>query len=65
MWCLALCAGFCLHFTQRRFFSESGLTILSVSAAFADSITSSPVYAHWSVVETACAGQIVTDLRAP
>ena len=39
------------HFTQRSFFSESGLTMLSESVATADSITSSPVYAPWSVVE--------------
>ena len=31
---------------------------------FSDSITSSTVYAPWSVVETASARQVVTDLRA-
>ena len=39
------------HFTQRSFFSESGLIMLSESVAFADSITSSPIYARevlWS-----------------
>ena len=35
------------HFTQRNFFSETGLTMLSESVAIADSITSSPVYAPW------------------
>ena len=53
-----------LHFTQRSFFSESGLTMLSESVAIADSITSSPVYAPWSVVESACANHIITHLFA-
>ena len=53
-----------LHFTQRSLFAEFGLTMLSESVAFADSITSSPVYAPWSIVETACASQVITDLRA-
>ena len=52
------------HFTQRRLFSESRLRILSESVAIADCITSSSVYAQWSHVETACAGQVVSDLRA-
>ena len=52
------------HFTQRSFFSESGLTMLSEPVARADSITSSPVYAPWSVVESACASQVITDLCA-
>ena len=52
------------QFTQRIFFSECGLTTLSESVANADSITSSPVYASWSIVETVCASQAVTDLRA-
>ena len=38
------------HFTQRNFFSETGLAMLSESVAIADSISSSPVYAPWSVV---------------
>ena len=52
------------HFTQRSFFSDSGMTMLSESVAIADSITWSPVYAMWSIVETACANQAKTDLRA-
>ena len=52
------------HFTQRSFFSETGLTMLSESVAIADSITSSPVYATWSVVESASASQVITDLCA-
>ena len=50
------------HFTQRSFVSESGLTMLFESAAIADSIKSSPGYAPWSVVESACANQVITDL---
>ena len=52
------------HFTQRNFFSESGLTVLSESVAIADSITSSPVYAPWSVVESTSASQVISDLCA-
>ena len=49
------------HFTQKNFFSESGLTMLSESVAIADSITSNPFYAPWSVVESASASQVITD----
>ena len=52
------------HFTQRNFFSETGLPMLLESVAIADSITTSPVYALWSVVESASASQIITDFRA-
>ena len=52
------------HFTQRNFFSETGWTMLSKSVAIADSITSSPVYAPWTVVESASASQVISDLRA-
>ena len=52
------------HFTQRNFFPETCLTLLSESVAIADSITSSPVYAPWSVVESASAQQVVSDLCA-
>ena len=38
--------------------------MLSESVAIADSITSSPVYAPWSIVESACTSQVITDLRA-
>ena len=41
------------HFTQRNFFSETGLTMLSESVAIADSITLSSFDAPWSVVESA------------
>ena len=38
--------------------------MLSESVAIADSITSSPVYALWSVVESLSASQVITYLRA-
>ena len=52
------------HFTKRSFISDSGLTMLAESVAIADSITSSPVYAPWSVVESACVSQVISDLCA-
>ena len=38
--------------------------MLCESVAIADCITSSPVYAPWSVVESACASRAITDLCA-
>ena len=38
--------------------------MLSESVAIADSMTSSPDYAPWSVVESAFANQVITDLCA-
>ena len=38
--------------------------MLSESVAIADSITSRPVYMPWSVVESASASQVITDLYA-
>ena len=52
------------HFTQTSLFSESGWPMLAESVTNADSVMSSPVCAPWSIVETACACQIVSDLRA-
>ena len=52
------------HFTQRNFFPESGYTMLSESLAIANNITPSPVYAPLSVVESASASQVITDLFA-
>ena len=52
------------HFTERDFFSETGLTMLSESVAIADSIASSPVYAPWSVVASASASQVIADMYA-
>ena len=65
-WCPALCAGLhsepALH--TEEFFSETGFTMLSESVAIADSFTSSPVYAPWSVVEPASASQVIADMCA-
>ena len=52
------------HFTQRNFFSETGLTMLSESVAVANSIMSSPVYAPWSVVASSSASQVIADMRS-
>ena len=41
------------HFTQRSFFSDSGITMLAESAAICDSITNSGVLEPWSHVQTA------------
>ena len=38
--------------------------MLSESVAIVDSVTSSPVYAPWNVVESASASQVMTDLCA-
>ena len=52
------------HFTQGNFFSETGLSMLSESVGTADSITSCPVYAPWSVVPSVSASQVISDLCA-
>ena len=49
---------------KEKFSSERGLSILPESVAIADSITSSPVYSPWSVVESASANQDIIDLCA-
>ena len=50
------------HSTLRNSFSESGFTMLSESVAITDSNKSSPVYAPWSIVQSACASQVITHL---
>ena len=50
-------------FTQRNFFSETGVTMLSEAAAISACITSSYVYAPWSEVESEMSGQIIGDLK--
>ena len=52
------------HFTQRNFFSDSGVTILAESAAICDSITNSAVFGPWSHVETASRSQVVAEVCA-
>ena len=50
-------------FTQRSFFSETGVEMLSEAAAISDSITSSSLYVPWSAVETESSARILSDLR--
>ena len=52
------------HFTQRNFFSDSGVTMLAESAAICDSITNSAVFGPWSCVETASRSQVVDEVCA-
>ena len=50
-------------FTQRSFFSETGVEMLSEAAANCDSITSSSLYVPWSAVETESSARIISDLK--
>ena len=50
-------------FTQRNFFSETGVTMLSEASAISDSITSSSAYAAWSEVESKSSGQVIANLK--
>ena len=50
-------------FTQRSFFSETGVEMLSEAAAVSDSITSSAVYVPWSTVESESSARIISDLK--
>ena len=52
------------HFTQRNFFSDSGIAMLAESAAICDSVTTSEVFERWSHVETASRSQVVTEVCA-
>ena len=52
------------HFTQRNLFSDSGVTMLTESAAFCDSITNSAVFEPWSHVETTSRSQVVAEVCA-
>ena len=52
------------HFTQRNFFSDSGVTMLAESAAICDSITNSAVFEPWSHVETVSRSQVVAEVCA-
>ena len=52
------------QFTQRNFFSDSGVTILTQSAAICDSITNSAVFEPWSHVATASRSQVVAELSS-
>ena len=50
------------HFTQRNFFSDSGITIVAESVAISDRITHSAVFEPWSHVETTTRSQVVADV---
>ena len=50
-------------FTQRSFFSETGVEMLSEAAAISDSITSSSVYVPWSSVESESSARIISDVK--
>ena len=52
-----------LLFTQRNFFSESGVTLLSEVGSISDSITSSSVYAAWSKFKSKSFGQGFGDVN--
>ena len=52
------------HFTQRNFFSDSGVTMLAESAAICDTITNSAMFEPWSHVETATRSQVVAEVCA-
>ena len=50
--------------TQRSFFSETGVQVLSEAAAISDSITSSSVYVPWSTVASESSARIISDLKS-
>ena len=50
------------HFTQRSFFSDSGIAMLTESAAISDRITHSAVFEPWSHLETTSRSQAVADV---
>ena len=50
-------------FTQRSFFSETGVEMLSEAAAISNSVTSSSVYVPWSAVESESSARIISDLK--
>ena len=50
------------HFTQRNFFSDSGIAMLAESAAISDRITQRAVFEPWSHVETTSRSQVVADV---
>ena len=50
------------HFTQRNFFSDSGIAMLAESAAISEWITHSAVFKPWSHVESTSRSQVVADV---
>ena len=49
-------------FTQRNFFSDSGIAMLAESASISDRITHSAIFEPWSHVETISRFQVVADV---
>ena len=52
------------HFSQRNFFSDSGVAMLAESAAICDNITNSAVFEPWSHLQTASCSQVVAQVCA-
>ena len=50
-------------FTQRSFFLDTGVEMLSEAAAISDSISSSSLYVPWSAVESESSARIFSDLK--
>ena len=50
------------HFTQRNFFSDSGIAMLAESASISDMITHRAIFEPWSHVETTSRSQVVADV---
>ena len=50
------------HFTQRSFFSDSGIAMLTESAAICERITHSAFFEPWSNVESTSLSQVVADV---
>ena len=50
------------HLTQRSLFSDSGIAMLTESAALSEKITHSAVFEPWNHVETTSRPQVVTDV---
>ena len=50
------------HFTQRNFFSDSGIAMLAESAAISDRITHSAVFEPWNHVETTPRSQVLANV---
>ena len=50
------------NFTQRNFFSDSGIAMLAESASISDRITHGAIFEPWSHVETTSGSQVVADV---
>ena len=52
----------CPHFTQRYFFSDSGIAMLAEFASISNRITHSAIFEPWSHVETTSRSQVVAGV---